>query len=107
MSNFQQREYAQRTYTTEYTGAPTIGVGVDATDYASGSSVVHSSNNEFVFGFEARAEAAYQVTKNFGIRGGIDVIDFAQGIWRGANPGFGNINNQDQDVPASRFHTRT
>jgi len=103
MSNFQHREYQQRTFTTEYDGAPATDVGVDATDYASGSSVVHSSNTEFVFGFEARAEAAYQVTKYFNIRGGIDVIDFAQGIWRGANPGFGDINRHDQDVQLAGF----
>jgi hypothetical protein len=97
LSNFQQNEFRQSTFITEYAGGPSIGGTVDATDYVSGSGLVHTSNTEFVFGFEARAEAAYQVTKYFNIRGGIEVIDFAQGIWRGATPLGGNdpnINDQ-------------
>ncbi len=103
MANFQAREYARRVYTTQYAGAPAINTGVVATDYTTGTGFVHATNTEFVFGFEARAEAAYQFTKAFGIRGGIDVIDFADGIWRAANPGFGNINQQDQDVQLAGF----
>lgn len=102
MQNFQNRQYRQRTETTEYDG---IGLDTDvvAVDYTNGSSVVHSSNSEFVVGFEARAEAAYQITKYFSIRGGIDVLDFAKGIWRGANPGFGDINEHSQDVQMAGF----
>ncbi len=100
MANFQKREYQQRNYITEYDGIG-VNTNVVATDY--NGAVVHSSNEEFVFGFEARAEAAYQVTKYFNVRGGIDVINFAKGIWRGANPGFGDINRNDQDVQLAGF----
>lgn len=103
LANFQNRDYAQKVYITEYSGAPAINVDVVATDYTTGTGFVHTSNTEFVFGFEARAEAAYQFTKAFGLRGGVDVIDFADGIWRGANPGFGNINHHDQDVQLAGF----
>lgn len=103
MANFQNRHYAQRVFITEYDGEPDIGVEVVATDYTSGSGFAHSTNTEFVFGFEARAEAAYQLTKYIGLRGGIDVIDFADGIWRGANPGFGDVNAHDQDVQLAGF----
>lgn len=103
MANFQARSYARRVHATEYSGAPSINNDVVATDYTTGSSFAHNTNTEFVFGFEARAEAAYQFTKAFGIRGGIDVIDFADGIWRAANPGFGNINQHDQDVQLAGF----
>lgn len=103
MANFQNREFVQRTFITEYTGAPAINVGVAATDYTTGRTLVQQSNNEFVFGFEARAEAAYQVTRAFNVRAGIDVLNFAQGIWRGANPGFGDVGNQDQDVQMAGF----
>ncbi len=103
MANFQAREFAQRTYTTHYTGAPAINVGVDATDYQTGTSFVHGTNTEFVFGFEARAEAAYQLTKAFSVRGGLDMIDFADGIWRAANPNFGQVNLHDQDVQLAGF----
>jgi len=102
MQNFQNRSYRQRSETTEYDG---IGIGseVVAIDYTSGTGFVESSNSEFVVGFEARAEAAYQITKYFSIRGGVDVLDFAKGIWRGANPGFGNINEHSQDVQMAGF----
>lgn len=103
MANFQQREYQQRSFVTEYAGAPAIGVAVAATDYTTGTSTIHTDNTEFVFGFEARAEAAYQVTSTFNVRAGIDVLNFAEGIWRGANPGFGDINYHDQDVQMAGF----
>jgi hypothetical protein len=102
LQNFQQRSYVQRTATTEYDGIA-LNSNVVATDYSTGTGFVQSSNSEFVVGFEARAEAAYQVTKYFNIRGGIDVIDFAKGIWRGANPGFGNVNDHSQDVQLAGF----
>jgi hypothetical protein len=103
MANFQQREYAQRVYTTEYSGAPAINVGVNATDYVTATGFVSDTNSEFVFGFEARAESAYQITNALSIRGGVDVLNFASGIWRGANPGFGNVNLSDQDVQLAGF----
>ncbi len=95
MQNFQNSLYHQRTQITEYDG---VGLDTDVviTDY--NSTFIRTSNSEFVVGFEARAEAAYQITKYFSVRGGIDVLDFAKGIWRGANPNFGNVNNHSQDV---------
>jgi hypothetical protein len=100
--NVQTRAYRQRTFTTEYDG---IGIGSDtvATDFTSGTAFIDTSNSEFVVGFEVRAEAAYQVTKYLSIRGGIDFIDFATGIWRGQNPGFGEVNNHSQDVQIAGF----
>ncbi len=106
MSNFQHNEYLQRVEQTEYDGVG-LDSAVVATGIGAGRTLVHTSNQEFVFGFEARAEAAYQVTKYFKVRGGIDVINFAQGIWRGANPGFGNGSNatqqHNQDVQLAGF----
>jgi hypothetical protein len=103
MANFQHREYARRVFTTEYSGGPAIDVGVVATDYNTGTGFIATTNTEFVFGFEARAEAAYQVTNALSLRGGIDVINFASGIWRAANPGFGDINLHDQDVQLAGY----
>ncbi|MEM7476929.1 MAG: BBP7 family outer membrane beta-barrel protein [Planctomycetota bacterium] len=100
MANFQSRRYERRVVTTEYTG---IAGTVVMTDANTGTSFVQSSNNEFAFGFEARAEAAYSVTNFFQLRGGIDVINFAKGIWRGQNPGFGDGFVQDQDVQIAGF----
>lgn len=103
MANFQNRAYHQRTLTTEYSGAPGIGVATAATEFNVGSSLISSSNTEFVFGFEARAEAAYLVTRSINLRFGVDIMDFADGIWRGANPSFGDVNVHDQDVQLAGF----
>lgn len=104
LQNFQNRTYQLKSETTEYSGVA-LNSTVVATDYLLGGNInsVRTSNNEFVVGFEARAEAAYQVTKYLCVRGGIDVIDFANGIWRGANPGFGRIDNHNQDVQLAGF----
>ena len=101
LANFQSMELRQQTFTTEYDG---IGIGstVVATEYAQAAERV--TNNEFVLGFETRAEAAYQVTKYISIRGGIDVINLASGIWRGQNPLEGNNRfAQDQDVQMAGY----
>lgn len=96
VANFQDRTYALRTFQTTYAGVPAAGVAVSSTSYTSG--FVSDNNTEFAFGFEARAQAAYQVTRSLNLRAGIDVVNFAKGIWRGANPGFGDVNVHDQDV---------
>ena len=103
MANFQSANRATRAYTTEYSGGPAINVDVVATNYTTGTGFEHATNTEFVFGFEARAEAAYQLTKAFSVRGGIDVIDFAGGIWRGAN--FTALKGQptDQDLQMAGY----
>ncbi len=101
LQNFQNREFLLRNITTEY-----AGTGINAavnTQVSNGTTFVNSSNNEFVVGFEARAEAAFQVTRYLSLRGGVDVIDFAKGIWRGANPGFGNPDEHSQDVQMAGF----
>ncbi|MCA9158758.1 MAG: BBP7 family outer membrane beta-barrel protein [Planctomycetales bacterium] len=103
MANFQARDASVRSLATQYSGGAGINTGVTATDYSTGTGFAQTTNTEFVFGFEARAQAAYQVTKGFSLRGGLDVIDFAQGIWRAANPGFGNINENNQDVQLAGY----
>lgn len=100
MANFQTRRYERRVITTEYTA---LGGTVTVTDPRTGSATVYDSNTEFVFGFEARAEAAYTITKHFQVRAGLDVLDFASGIWRGVNPNFGDAFQHDQDVQMAGF----
>lgn len=95
MANFQNRRYEQYIETTEYDG---VGVGSTVVLTDTSLSTIYESNTEFVYGFEARAEAAYFITQLFQVRGGIEVLSFNQGIWRGANPGFGDVGVQDQDV---------
>ncbi len=100
--NFQTRSFRQVAFTTEYSGIGT-GTNTVATDFTSGTAFVDSHNSEFVVGFEVRAESAYQITKYLSVRGGIDIVDFGSGIWRGQNPGFGNVFNHDQNVLIAGF----
>lgn len=44
-----------------------------------------SSTNEFVFGMELRADAAYRLTRDISLRVGGEFINFGQGIGRGIN----------------------
>lgn len=39
-------------------------------------------NDEFVIGFDARAELGYQLTKMINLRTGVQVIDVGSGVWR-------------------------
>ena len=98
--NFQAQEFATRVYKTQYSGAPGIGVDVDATS-SIGSNTVHDTDTGYLWGFEARAEAGYQLTKAFSLRGGVDVLDFAGGIWRGS--GADTRQNRGQDVQLAGF----
>ncbi len=46
---------------------------------------IYSDNDEFTIGFDWRGEVAYQVTRDFSIRMGFQVIDIESGIWRGGS----------------------
>lgn len=44
---------------------------------------VYENGSEFAFGFDVRGEVGYQLTKMIQVRGGFQLIDVAQGVWRG------------------------
>ena len=96
MQNFQSMNYMRSTETTLFGG------GGGGGGNAGGSSVTmvlndrtreYDHGSEFVFGFEARASAAYQVTRDFSLRFGLDVLDYAAGVGRG-----NNFSKQNEDV---------
>lgn len=95
--NWQNRNYQLRQYRTVYDG---VGTGSEVTlqDNSTGAFNLQDSNNEFVVGFDARFDAAYQVTRYVSLRAGWSFTDFTRGIWRGANPGYGPQNRNDQDL---------
>jgi len=43
----------------------------------------YRANDEFAFGFDLRGEVSYQVSKMIELRAGAQLIDIAQGLWRG------------------------
>ena len=89
------------------TGQPAINTGVTATDYTTGTGFSQSTNTEFVFGFEARAQAAYQVTNAISVRGGIDVIDFANGYLAGSQSRLWQRQRYRSRRATGRLHLRS
>ncbi len=89
MANFQCNTLQTTQATTYYAGANAAGQFVVPVGtlpqgyYIDRTRPLYGRNEEFVFGFDIRSEVSYQLTKMFEIRGGFQMIDFAQGIWRG------------------------
>jgi hypothetical protein len=83
--NFQFQEEFTYTELTFYTppagvvGATVEGVFKDTQQTGTGSAT------EFVFGGEVRAQAAYELTRDLSLRGGISAMNLAGGIGRGNN----------------------
>ncbi|MEO8494862.1 MAG: hypothetical protein ABI614_07310, partial [Planctomycetota bacterium] len=89
-SNFQFQQTVLHEELTFYdaTGVDEEPEGVFLRDtYSNGSST------EFVFGGEARAQAAYEVTRDIAIRTGVTFTEFGGGVGRG-----NNINGNNQAV---------
>ncbi len=83
MANFQCNTL-QTTEETTYYGGTTVTTGDDVLGYfINNTRPLIRDNQEFVFGFDARAEVSYQITKMIELRGGFQLIDIAQGLWRG------------------------
>ncbi|MGV3484733.1 MAG: hypothetical protein ACO1RT_09975 [Planctomycetaceae bacterium] len=83
MANFQCNRL-QTTQETTYYGGTTVAVGDDVQGYfIDKTRPVYERNEEFAFGFDIRGEVSYQITRMIELRGGFQVIDIAQGLWRG------------------------
>jgi hypothetical protein len=44
---------------------------------------LYGKSNEFAFGYDIRSEVSYTLTRMVELRGGFQMLDIAQGIWRG------------------------
>jgi hypothetical protein len=44
---------------------------------------IYGKSTEFAFGYDIRSEVSYTLTRMIELRGGFQMIDIAQGIWRG------------------------
>jgi hypothetical protein len=95
-ANFQTSTETKNTTLTEYGGAPAIDVDVVAEQHT--STLTYSTRQRTVWGFEARADAAYQVTKYLGLRTGLQVINLANGIRRGGLTILNTNDAKDQNV---------
>jgi hypothetical protein len=97
--NYQTQIVDISTFNTEYTA---IGIGTDPTRFRNTNFNFSKNNSETTIGLDTRAEAAYKIAKNFQVRGGVNLVYFGTGIWRGAtvasnnNP---NLTNQALVMP--------
>jgi len=57
---------------------------------------VYARNDEFAFGYDIRAEVGYTLTRMIELRGGFQMIDIAQGLWRGELEQNQALNRTDQ-----------
>lgn len=78
MQHFEQHEL------TVYTDVD-VGTGNDVDGETKDLLVSYDSAQEFVVGGELRAEAAYEVTRDFSLRFGFEVLQFGKGIGRGGD----------------------
>ncbi len=81
MHNYQSNTDSSTIQTTVYGGT---GIGTEAEFFESNEVFVeYAEDDEFAFGFDLRTELAYTLTRDFSIRGGLQLTDVAQGVWRG------------------------
>ena len=99
LANFQQLANQRDVRLTRYSGVsaaadpdPELEIFTRFRDY--------DENEEFVWGGEVRAEAAYELTRDISIRFGMVFLDLGQGIGRGTNP---LDNNQDVQIAGVTF----
>lgn len=81
LANFQQHRSFTDQIVTTYDG---IGIGSGIiSESLTRNTLEYQNNDEFVVGFDVRGELSYQLTRQFQLRGGFQMIDLGRGIWRG------------------------
>ncbi len=83
MGNFQTNKFETTSETTYYPGTTVAQNAIPTYYLLEKSRPLYGRNEEFAFGFDAKAELSYQLSRMFEIRGGVQMIDIAQGLWRG------------------------
>ncbi|MEM1224449.1 MAG: hypothetical protein AAGJ40_02065 [Planctomycetota bacterium] len=79
--NFQCSEVSQAREVVAYDGFDASDE-VDLYVFSQGETL-EAENEEFFIGFDIRAELGYQLTRMIQVRGGMQLINLATGIWRG------------------------
>jgi len=97
--NFQTQSYENFFFALDADG-DIVGFGQP---YEQVSNYAGRENTEFVIGTDLRFEAAYQFTKAFNVRLGTQLLYIGRGVWRGANPGIGPQNVNDQAIVSPAF----
>lgn len=88
--NLQQQEFYRQENTTLY---DSFDIGADVNyNITSKTLSEYERNKEFFIGYDIRAELGYQLTNMIHVRGGMQLVDLARGMWRN-DRSFG-LNNQ-------------
>lgn len=81
LHNFQNHRTVSEQIVTTYDG---IGIGSEViSEVLTRNTLIHQDNSEFVVGYDIRGEVSYQLARHFQLRGGLQLIDLARGVWRG------------------------
>ena len=82
LQNFQYNEFIVQDIETHY---PAGSPGDDNDPIIENTSLnrTHRNGDEFVIGFDVRAQTSFHLTRSLSLRGGIQVLDFGRGILRG------------------------
>jgi hypothetical protein len=89
LQNFQEATFRRLEQTTLYDA---IAESEEPTVFRFNETKQDITQDEFVYGIDVRAEAAYELTRDFSFRVGLQYMHFARGVWRGNNP---NYTSQD------------
>jgi bisphosphoglycerate-independent phosphoglycerate mutase (AlkP superfamily) len=81
LANFQSHRSVSEQVTTTYDGVGTDSGVISILVERNG--LAWRDNDEFVLGFDLRADLSYQLSRQFQIRAGLQMIDLGQGLWRG------------------------
>jgi hypothetical protein len=100
-ANFQTNTNTFTERLTYYGGGPGLGTEVSST--AVDSFMTYRTDQSTVWGYEVRADAAYQLTRSIGARAGVEFLEMARGIWRGGTSIRGNTDSRNQNVFLAGF----
>lgn len=81
LHNWQHHRSVSEQIFTQYDGVG-IGSAVDS-EVLTRNGLAYQDSTEFVVGYDVRADVSYQLTRQFALRGGMQLIDLGRGIWRG------------------------
>lgn len=92
---FQSNRYQNSSELTLY-DSDTVAAGDAVAHYqVTKGTPLYGRNNDFAWGYDIRSELSYTLSRMIELRGGLQVVDIAQGVWRGALSN-NNASNQDQ-----------
>lgn len=95
--NFQSLNQSTDSFDTFYS---TVGEGADIDTTAVSRTLAWTHNDEFVWGLDVRAEAAYELTRDISLTCGVQVLHYVQGIARGNQADF---NEEDLTLVGATF----